>query len=109
MGDVMEGPDRYVRRFRPINDTCEAAQIASSIADDMPNRLSIAAISGWLLACGFDDFKVVRDHGELGLDLWASLPDQIERASPGDWVVFWRGDWVVVPDDHFRKTFTEVA
>lgn len=100
-------PESVVGTYVPVPIEVQAAQIVSSPGDDdMPNRLSIAAVSGWLMAHGFHDFKVVTDHGELGLDLYTRWgPEQ--RASPGDWIVLDRGVFRVEAKEAFADRWYE--
>lgn len=89
----------------------EAKQISTDTVRNenhvSPNSLSLAAIVGWMNACGFNDFEVTGDADKYGLRI-QSLEGWVV-ADPGDWICrgvegeFWR-----VREDIFAKTYEEV-
>ena len=60
----------YVSTYLRKPQTIEAGQVLPvEDGDDMPNRLSIAGLSGWMMAHDFHAFKVVECGDGLGLQV----------------------------------------
>jgi hypothetical protein len=100
----MTGPTTY-RSLRTI----EAMQVEESVdnhgtADDIdPNRASVVAISGWMLANGYTGFKVIQSGNGYGIHLDSDNKD----AHLGDYVTLERRasrkDWKVMTDLDMRS------
>jgi hypothetical protein len=94
-------------RKRPVVITAMQIDASLDLLDDTDmtsNAASVAAVSGWLLGHGFDDFKVHGDSSPFGLAIGTLEGTMI--ASPGDWIIQGvQGEFYPCKPDIFEATY----
>jgi hypothetical protein len=103
----MNGPQRF--RKKPVE--IEAMLLDEGTLDKLDgltsNDMAHAAIAGWMLGHGFNDFRVDGDHSPFGLVI-GTLEGEM-RANPGDWIIRGvQGEFYPCKPDIFDQTYEAV-